>query len=44
MAAAKEVGIHATPSFLINGREVRGARPPEAFRALIDEALAAATP
>jgi RNA polymerase sigma factor (sigma-70 family) len=44
MAAAEEVGIHATPSFLINGREVRGARPPEAFRAIIDEALAAATP
>jgi RNA polymerase sigma factor (sigma-70 family) len=44
IAAAQEVGIHATPSFLINGREVRGARPAAAFRTLIDEALAAAQP
>jgi RNA polymerase sigma factor (sigma-70 family) len=44
MAAGQEAGVTATPSFLINGREVRGARPAEAFRSLIDEALAAATP
>ena len=41
MKAAQEVGVHATPTFLINGREVRGLRPAAQFRAAIDEALAA---
>lgn len=40
--AAKEIGVQATPTFLINGQEMRGARPAAAFRELIDEALAAA--
>jgi RNA polymerase sigma factor (sigma-70 family) len=42
MDAAKEIGVQATPTFLINGQEVRGAVPAEAFRQAIDEALAAA--
>jgi RNA polymerase sigma factor (sigma-70 family) len=40
VAAAKEVGVTATPEFLINGRDFRGARPIEEFRAAIDAALA----
>jgi RNA polymerase sigma factor (sigma-70 family) len=43
VSAAKEVGVRATPQFLINGKEFTGARPVEAFRAAIDEALAEAT-
>ncbi len=39
VAAAKEIDVHATPTFLINGREVTGAFPVEVFRALIDETL-----
>lgn len=42
MDAAKEIGVQATPTFLINGEEIRGAMPAEAFRKVIDEALAAA--
>lgn len=42
MAAASEIGVRATPTFLVNGQEVRGALPADAFRAVIDEALAAA--
>lgn len=42
MDAAKEIGVQATPTFLINGEEVQGARPADAFKAAIDEALAAA--
>jgi len=42
MDAAQQIGVNATPTFLINGQEVRGALPPEAFRAAIDDALAAA--
>ncbi len=42
--AAKEIGVQATPTFLINGQEVRGAVPPEMFRQAIDEALAARKP
>jgi RNA polymerase sigma factor (sigma-70 family) len=42
MDAAKEIGVQATPTFLINGQEVRGAVPAESFRQAIDEALAAA--
>jgi len=41
MTAATDIGVHATPTFLVNGQEVRGALPAEAFRAVIDEALAA---
>lgn len=42
LQAGKEIGVNATPTFLINGREVRGARPADAYRAVIEEALAAA--
>lgn len=41
LQAGKDIGVYATPTFLINGREVRGARSADAFRAAIDEALAA---
>jgi protein-disulfide isomerase len=39
MAAGKQVGVRGTPAFLINGRELPGAQPIEAFRALIDAEL-----
>ena len=42
MQAASDVGIKATPTFLINGQEVRGAVPANIFRDAIDQALAAA--
>jgi RNA polymerase sigma factor (sigma-70 family) len=38
--AATEVGVKATPEFLINGKDFTGARPIEDFRAQIDAALA----
>jgi RNA polymerase sigma factor (sigma-70 family) len=41
MSAAKEIGVQATPTFLVNGEEIRGAMPADAFRKVIDEALAA---
>jgi len=40
MASGKDVGVQGTPAFLINGRELPGAQPIEAFRKLIDQALA----
>jgi RNA polymerase sigma factor (sigma-70 family) len=40
VAAAKELGIHGTPSFVINGRQLAGARQIDEFRATIDQALA----
>jgi len=40
MAVGKQVGVRGTPAFLINGRELPGAQPIEAFRALVDAALA----
>jgi predicted DsbA family dithiol-disulfide isomerase len=39
--AAKDIGVNATPTFLINGEEVQGARPAEFFKQAIDSALAA---
>lgn len=33
------LGVRGTPSFFVNGRFVRGARPVEVFEALIDEEL-----
>lgn len=38
--AAKQIGIAATPAFLINGKQLTGALPIEDFRAEIDAALA----
>jgi protein-disulfide isomerase len=39
---ANGLGARGTPSFFINGRNVRGAQPFEAFQAVIDEELARA--
>jgi protein-disulfide isomerase len=36
---ARELGASGTPSFFINGRNLRGAQPFEAFKAVIDEEL-----
>ncbi len=38
-ALARRLGASGTPSFFINGRNLRGAQPLEAFRTLIDEQL-----
>ncbi|MEO6773029.1 MAG: sigma-70 family RNA polymerase sigma factor [Kofleriaceae bacterium] len=40
IAAAKEIELQATPSFVINGRRVIGNLPVESFRTVIDDALA----
>ena len=40
-AAAKEVGVGSTPAFIINGIQVRGAKPIEQFIEIIDGELAA---
>jgi protein-disulfide isomerase len=42
MALAKKVGARGTPNFRINGVEVSGARPFDAFKTVIDEQLKAA--
>lgn len=42
VTAARSLGASATPTFFINGRELRGAQPLEAFRAIIDQELEAA--
>lgn len=42
VANGKEIGVTATPEFLINGKDFTGARPVEEFRARIEEALAGA--
>jgi RNA polymerase sigma factor (sigma-70 family) len=39
-AVAAELGITATPTFLINGRRLVGTRPTQVMRDLIDQALA----
>ncbi len=36
---ARQLGASGTPSFFINGRNLRGAQPIEAFRTLVDEVL-----
>lgn len=38
-ALARQLGASGTPSFFINGRNLRGAQPLEAFRTLVDEVL-----
>ena len=40
LAEGDKLGLTGTPSFFINGREVSGAQPLEAFAAIIDEELA----
>jgi protein-disulfide isomerase len=39
---ARSLGASGTPSFFINGRNLRGAQPFEAFKAVIDQELAKA--
>ena len=39
LAQAQALGIGSTPTFLINGRVLVGAHPPEPFRAVIDDVL-----
>jgi len=40
MSQGTSLGVTATPTFFINGREVLGAQPPERFEEVIDEELA----
>jgi len=40
-AAAQQIGVQSTPSFLINGQPVIGAQPFEAFQQVIDALLTA---
>jgi len=40
LAEGAKLGLTGTPSFFINGREISGAQPLEAFSAIIDEELA----
>ena len=42
MDMARTLGASGTPSFFINGRNLRGAQPIEAFKTVIDEELAKA--
>ena len=37
--AGQDAGVSGTPAFFINGRELTGAQPFEAFRRIIDEEL-----
>ena len=39
-AEAASLGISGTPSFVINGRQVKGAQPADRFKAVIDDELA----
>jgi RNA polymerase sigma factor (sigma-70 family) len=39
-AVAAELGVQATPTFLINGRRLTGMRPTQTLRDMIDQALA----
>ncbi len=42
MSIARQLGAEATPTFFINGIELRGAQPLQAFRDIIDRELATA--
>ena len=42
LAEGAKLGLTGTPSFFINGREISGAQPLEAFAAIIDDELARA--
>ena len=39
VAEGEALGLNSTPGFFVNGREVRGAQPVEAFAAVIEEEL-----
>jgi len=41
MQAGNDAGVNGTPAFFINGRELSGAQPFEAFKRIIDEELEA---
>lgn len=41
-AEAASLGISGTPSFVINGRQLKGAQPPDRFKAVIDDELSSA--
>ena len=41
-ALARSIGADGTPTSFVNGRELRGAQPYEAFARLIDEQLTTA--
>jgi len=41
-AEAARLGITGTPSFVVNGRLVKGAQPAAKFKAIIDDELASA--
>lgn len=40
MSQGESLGVTATPTFFINGRQILGAQPPEKFEQVIDEELA----
>ena len=40
IAQARELGATGTPTFFVNGRKLRGAKPFESFKTVIDEELA----
>jgi protein-disulfide isomerase len=42
LSEGAKLGLTGTPTFFINGREISGAQPLEAFAAIIDEELAGA--
>ena len=42
-AEAASLGITGTPSFVINGRLLKGAQPADKFKAIIDDELAPKT-
>lgn len=39
VSQGESLGLNSTPGFFVNGREIRGAQPLEAFVAIIDEEL-----
>ena len=41
---AQQAGISGTPPFIINGRPVRGNKPPEEFKAVVDQELRKVSP
>lgn len=40
LAEAQKLGVDGTPAFFVNGQKTGGAVPPEAFNAMLDQALA----
>ncbi len=44
VAQGESLGLNSTPGFFVNGREVRGAQPVDAFAAVIEEELRGVRP